>query len=120
MSVGQKPHRDVLLGQELPMGGVCVGGALVEDKDGAVVEVAQPFVERPPRLLDVGDQDVPQPSTKDITCDEACLGRVDDEVSRVVSVFVNGRVDTPGLRDDGWLQPRAIQRNAGHKCASSC
>ena len=68
------------------MDGVCVRGALVEDKDGAVVELAQPFVERPPRLLDVGDEDVPQPSTKDITCDEACLGREDDEVFRVVQI----------------------------------
>ena len=74
----------------------------VEDEDGSVVVVAQPFTEPGSSCFCFGEQNITHPLPKSVIVDETVLGVADFEsVGREATFGEHNRADRDGLSDDG-------------------
>ena len=114
----QKNHRDVFLLEKPDVLLKVVGLAPIQDQNRPLIERAKQSPESFSRRLDIWDEDVDKPLTKDVTGDEACLGRVQLEALGVISTLKKQRIDCLCLGNDSWCEPCAIQSDACDGCAS--
>ena len=114
----EKNDGDVFLGQHLPEGVELVGRAPVDDEDSLLVEHPQLSSEGGSSLVDGGEEDLPQPMSKDELVDEAFFGVDQDEVFLIVPILKHQGTCGFVPRDDEGLEPRPVKPDAGHERAS--
>ena len=111
----QKHHRDVFGFEKGAVLLNFVARAAVQNQHSPLVEGSKPLPQSLPFCLDVLDENVTQPSPKNITRDKAVCCRVDGEVFWVVPIFKKEGVDGDVFDDDGRCEARAVQHNAHHQ-----
>ena len=115
---GDKKEGDVFGCEQLGVGCHFVGRASVEEQDGTVIKKTDGFAQRPARFFNVGDEYIVQPIPKNITNDEAVLGRIEADFLLVISAFKNTRTDRSRLRDDCWHERRPVESDTHDEGAS--
>ena len=95
-----------------------MGRAPVDEEDGLLVEHPQLLSEGGSSLVDGGEEDLPEPVSKDELVDVAFFGGDQDEVFLAVPILKHQGTCGFVPRDDEGLEPRPIKPDARHERAS--